>query len=595
MPEAEKRPEPPSFNPHDLMDLYRSEKHDELAERFLAILRHFDQTTYISLDQKARYYVDAFLKQFLYFFTQHEFQPKDPYVLQFVRLNWTVSNLVAISSFKTTDPYVELLRNQEANFFKLLTLYSARNTVQLDRKALFDTNSEISSVWYCAYGQIYRSGMVSKTVCENLKEHFAFRHPKLSLTYEPQDLYFGSTYVPGGVSDRAIKPAINEGFRKIASEKVPKFQNTPNWKKIAVMSSMWFPNHSVYRILSAYIKALEGFHITFVRLGKVFPPDTSMFDEVHELDLNNGVLDVSPLIKNDYGVIYYPDIGMSPHSILLANMRIAPIQMFGPGHPVSTWGGEIDYFVGGADCDPPENPERNYSERLILLPGSGAVHNKPLYEPVGRKKACGEFVINCPWFAQKINYAFLETVREIIEKSEKRLRFRIFVGSSVQRNNDHIPFTMEMVKALPGAVVEVVKALPYPEYMGGMEEGDIALDSYHFGGGNVVTDNLYLRKPMVTYEGSMWYNRIGSQSLRLVGLPELIATNDREYVKIAVRLINDDRFREKIQKRLARVNLDETLFNTSDAKYFQKALEYLIENHERLKQDQDKTPILIER
>src|SRR2546429_306824 len=79
-------------------------------------------------------------------------------------------------------------------------------------------------------------------------------------------------------------------------------------------------------------------------------------------------------------VVYYPDIGMTPQSILLANLRLAPIQIMSLGHPVSTWGSEIDYFISGADVEPPNYPERNYSERLVLLPGCGGVYNRPLYE-----------------------------------------------------------------------------------------------------------------------------------------------------------------------------------------------------------------------
>ena len=42
---------------------------------------------------------------------------------------------------------------------------------------------------------------------------------------------------------------------------------------------------------------------------------------------------------------------MSLHSIALANMRIAPIQITSPGHSVSTWGADIDYFISGADVE----------------------------------------------------------------------------------------------------------------------------------------------------------------------------------------------------------------------------------------------------
>ena len=44
-------------------------------------------------------------------------------------------------SSDTTDAWLELLRDQEANFVKLLTLYSARNLVKLDRKTFFDLDA----------------------------------------------------------------------------------------------------------------------------------------------------------------------------------------------------------------------------------------------------------------------------------------------------------------------------------------------------------------------------------------------------------------------------------------------------------------------
>jgi hypothetical protein len=41
----------------------------------------------------------------------------------------------------------------------------------------------------------------------------------------------------------------------------------------------------------------------------------------------------------------------------------------GYGHPVSTFGGEIDYFIGSAAAELPERATQFYSERLVLMPG----------------------------------------------------------------------------------------------------------------------------------------------------------------------------------------------------------------------------------
>jgi len=133
------------------------------------------------------------------------------------------------------------------------------------------------------------------------------------------------------------------------------------------------------------------------------------------------------------------------------------------------------------------------------------------------------------------------------------------------------------------------------DYMALLEEGDLSIDSFHFGGCNTIADTLFLRLPTVTYEGDKWYNRIGSQMLRMVGTPELIATNDDEYVEIVTRLIDDEEFRHEIRDRLVETDLEATIFNTASAGSFRDAFDYLIANHAQLSRETDSSPVRIGR
>jgi predicted O-linked N-acetylglucosamine transferase (SPINDLY family) len=117
-----------------------------------------------------------------------------------------------------------------------------------------------------------------------------------------------------------------------------------------------------------------------------------------------------------------------------------------------------------------------------------------------------------------------------------------------------------------------------------MEEADLTLDSYPFGGYNIVADSLYLRKPTVSYQGTKWYNRIGSQMLRQVGLEEMIATSAEDYVNLALKLIDDAQYRQDIHDRLQQVDLVRTVFHSENKQYFKKMVEFLISNHEKLQQ-----------
>jgi hypothetical protein len=495
-------------------------------------------------------------------------------------------------------------------------------------------------VWYDAYAQIYRSGLVNPDVVANLQEHYAYQDARLEPNHEMQELYFGSTYVDGRC-DRLIKPTVNRSVQQMARQRGVVIHSTPDPKKIAVLSGNWHKNHSVYRNYAAYLDALKWhYHLTFFRLGRHgADPEVGVFDQVEQLDVVDGVLNIDLLRQNDFMVIYYPDIGMTPQSILLANLRLAPIQVTSPGHSVSTWGADIDYFISGADVELPNKPERNYSERLVLLPGCGVIHNRPLYEPRDRRAQGPPFVLNCPWTranasrsadsaricvsiqaqfclygrhncsspkdfemrspcpwtAMKINHRFCLTLCKLIQGAKKWVRFRVFPGGSIARQNDYVPFVRSLSELLGSEHVEVMPGIAYADYMARLEDGDVCLDSYHFGGCNTVADGLYLRKPTVTWEGEKWYSRIGSQMLRQAGLPELIATNEEQYLEIVLRLINDDGYRQDIEEKLRRVDLDITVFSQADAKYFRKAIDYLIAHHEQLRQDTDRSAIRIER
>ena len=177
----------------------------------------------------------------------------------------------------------------------------------------------------------------------------------------------------------------------------------------------------------------DDYELTLIHIGdRQIEIDTQYFHEVKYLKSENNQWDLSFIQDNEFMAIYYPDIGMLPESIVLSNMRIAPIQICGLGHPVSTFGSEIDYFISGAEPEILRNPEVNYSERLVLLNGLGAVNNYPNYQPQtnlviqdhNNFDADQRFIINCPWYAQKVNYPLLLLLKKIKSVSKGQALWR---------------------------------------------------------------------------------------------------------------------------------------------------------------------------
>jgi hypothetical protein len=594
------------FNSTELLQFYFTQNYDLLSEKLIKIIEHFEQVTYVSLTAESRYFVNAFVKNFLYIFTQADYVLSDRYVTKFIQLNLTISNLVAISDFKNTDPYLEILKLQPQNYAKLLTLCSARNNFPIDRRAFFETSPELASLWYSHYLEIYRAGLVNKTVYQNLREHLIYDEDRLTDFYKIDDLYFGATYIDGD-NDRLLKSKINKSIQNSHLIKNIVVSNQANPKKVAIISGFWFPQHSVYRILSECVAALkDSYELTLIHLGdRNLDIDTQYFREVKYLQFQNGKFDISSLYNNDFAVIYYPDIGMLPESILLSNIRIAPIQICGLGHPVSTFGSAIDYFISGNDAEINRNPEANYGERLVLLNGLGAVNNRPNYPQPSNifvnensdrhnfLKNKSQFIINCPWYAQKVNYPLLVLLKKIAQSSNTSVLFRFFSGGALVRKNDFIPFAKDVEQALGSEHVYVYPYMPYSEYMAIMQEGDICLDSYHFGGFNVIVDGLYLQKPSVLFEGKRWYSRAGAKLMKKLGLEELVAKSPTEYTQLTLKLINNPDFYQAMQDKVRQIDLEKIAFRSTNGQYFKKAIDYLIQNHEQLQKEPTKKAIRI--
>jgi hypothetical protein len=576
-----------TFRFEDWMNLFAKREHDALCKRFLEILSHFQDANMIVVSEQDQYYIDVFVKAFLAIFTEADFSIPDHYAHHFIASNHVLMNVVAISGFRTTDAHLAIVLPQQNNLIKILTLLNARCHTKVDRKIIFDLNAKAASLWYAHYACAYYGALQCKSGYENLREHFGFQHPQLEINEQIQEAYFGSTYA-GDNLDQIVKPVVNRSARKTLLA-LPPITNKPDRKKIVVISGLWTSGTSVYRTYFECIKALKAdYHLTFIGLhGR--DSDHSIFDEVRSVGVKNGVLDFSAIQQNDFQVVLFPDIGMSDISILMANMQIAPIQVGLTGHPVSTFDSKVNYFISGAAVEIQESPEKHYSERLVLLPGMGMVHNVPLYTFRGLKKpaaAGSPLILNALCWSQKINHSYVQTLRKLIDRCDRPIKFRFFVGNSLDRASDRVPFTRNLSEQLGAEHVEIIPPLDYAAYMSTIEQGDITIDSHHFGGSNTVSDSLFCRVPTVTWNSDKWYGRIGSEMLRLIDLQECAADSEEEFLTITSRLVNDDDYRNQIRERTLAADLENTIYAKEEGKNFAKAIDSIIENHDQWQTDQ---------
>ncbi|MHC4294443.1 MAG: hypothetical protein ACYSTL_02535, partial [Planctomycetota bacterium] len=333
-----------SLSPKDLLRFYLGGKHEELSQGILFILSKFANQTFVDLTPQQQAGLDMFTECLLYLMTKGDYVIPPAFRKQFVLAMPVIANLVTISRFETTDPQLEILPDQPNSLPKILALYSARNKIKIDYKWLFDQDPKLVSIWY---GHFFHANDSSGTqrVYENLQDHLKFTDDRYDIEhYVATGPIFYSAYLNARM-ERPIKERINKAIRQKLTD--VRVRNNPNPRSIAILTDRWSPNTSVYRGLRPFVEALANcYDLTLVHLGNERSNlDVQVFRDVRRvhLDRNNSKLHAESLIDNDFQAVFYPDVGLNVESRYLSNLRIAPIQMVGYGHPTSTFGSQIDY------------------------------------------------------------------------------------------------------------------------------------------------------------------------------------------------------------------------------------------------------------
>lgn len=84
-------------------------------------------------------------------------------------------------------------------------------------------------------------------------------------------------------------------------------------------------------------------------------------------------------------------------------------------------------------------------------------------------------------------------------------------------------------------------------YVGGF---DIALDTFPFNGSTTTYEALWMGVPVVTMLGRRFVGRLTAGALRQLDLPELVAVDPDDYVRIAVGLAADSGRRQALRREL---------------------------------------------
>jgi predicted O-linked N-acetylglucosamine transferase (SPINDLY family) len=306
-----------------------------------------------------------------------------------------------------------------------------------------------------------------------------------------------------------------------------------------------FKEHPVIRFLMPFLEHHDRERIELFAYAQVAAPDEwteqARKQVAHWRSLVNVPdAEAADLIRGDEIDILVDLAGHTKDNRLLVFARKpAPVQVTYLGYPGTTGLSAMDYRITDALADPPGMTEEHHSEQLIRLPGC-AWNYCPDTDPLlGQDPAALRGCVTFGTFnnLSKINDRMLEVWARILEAvpgSRLLLKSVGFLSMKAQKR-------VRDVLLSKADISEERLDIRGPEdshesHLALYREMDIALDTFPYHGTTTTCEALWMGVPVVTLAGQTHVSRVGVSLLTNVGLSELVAESEDEYVRIAVEL-----------------------------------------------------------
>lgn len=242
--------------------------------------------------------------------------------------------------------------------------------------------------------------------------------------------------------------------------------------------------------------------------------------------------------------------------------RPAPVQVRLLGFPASSGGDLFDYIVTDRWITP-EGAGPHYSEKCVFMPHCyqpNSYRDMPAPLPVERAAAglpATGFVFGCFNQPYKITSAVFDRWLSILHRVP---------GSVLWLLSGHPLFEANIRRRAEAAGVSHRRIVFAPRqakhrHMNRLPAMDLMLDTMPVCGHITTTDALWAGVPVLTMPGRNFASRASMSYLMNLGLPELVATSETEYIDAAVHIATNPSVHRNLQGKLARRRWQSPLFD----------------------------------
>ena len=234
----------------------------------------------------------------------------------------------------------------------------------------------------------------------------------------------------------------------------------------------------------------------------------------------------------------------------------APIVVSYLGYAFTTGLSSVNYRLTDEVLDPADMTEALHTERLLRLPDTFWCFQPPAEAPPVTAlpaQTAGRITFGSANRLAKVSGRTLDWWAQVVRGVEGS-RFRL-ISPGLHENTVRRRVLDEFAdRGIAPERLDLQGALPPGDYLAYIGTFDIALDTYPFTGGATTCQTLWMGVPVVTLAGRSPITRVSASVLAATGLGELVASDDRAAVRLAVDLANDlprlTRLRSELRMRM---------------------------------------------
>ena len=271
------------------------------------------------------------------------------------------------------------------------------------------------------------------------------------------------------------------------------------------------------------------------KITEIFIGQTDKWHDISKTDFK----DVASFIrKEEISVL----IDLTGHtngiSLKIFGLRPAPVQVSYCGYPNTTGLKSVDFRTTDGICEP-DDAQNYYSEKLFKMDGCFLCY-QPYFEVIPecsfKNPHTHPIVFGSFNNLSKITPRTVKlwcNVLNSVPKSKIVLKYKYLIDPKLRE--------ITVAKFVEnGLSIDRIIIFDYSfeinEHYAQYNKIDIALDTFPYNGTTTTCDALYMGVPVITILGDRHASRVSASLLNAVGLGELVAKDENEFVKIAADL-----------------------------------------------------------